>query len=123
MLSPKTYKFRLYPTPAQKTSFELTLDLGRELYNAALQERRDAYKRAGKNLKYYDQAMQLPGLKEVRPDLDRVHSQVLQDVLRRVDKTFKAFFARSLRGDKPGYPRFQAKGRYHSFTCPRREAW
>jgi putative transposase len=118
MLACKAYKYRLYPTHAQKTSFELTLNLCRELYNAALQERRDAYKRSGKSLKYYDQAMQLPAIKEVRPDLEMVHSQVLQEVLHRLDRTFKAFFARCQRGDKPGYPRFQAKGRYHSFTFP-----
>jgi putative transposase len=48
----------------------------------------------------------------------QVHSQVLQDVLRRVDKTYQAFFRRVANGETPGYPRFQGANRYHSFTYP-----
>ena len=47
-----------------------------------------------------------------------VFSQVLQDVLRRLDKSFKAFFRRVKAGDKPGYPRFKGLGWYKSFTYP-----
>ncbi len=118
MKSRKAYKFRIFPTKAQQTKLEDTLTLCRELYNAALQERRDAYKMAGKSLNYYDQANQLPAIKEVRPDLERVHSQVLQDVLRRVDKTFKAFFDNIKRGVKAGFPRFKGRDRFDTFTYP-----
>ena len=41
-----------------------------------------------------------------------------QDVLRRADKTYKAFFARVKRGDKPGFPRFKPWRRYDSLTFP-----
>jgi len=47
-----------------------------------------------------------------------VHSQVLQDVLRRLDKTFNNFFKRIRKGEKAGYPRFKGKYRYDSFTYP-----
>jgi putative transposase len=114
----KTYKFRLHPTRAQITKFEHTLDLCRELYNAALKERREAYRMCGKSLGYYDQANQLPAIKAVRPDLEVVYSQVLQDVLRRVDKTFKAFFDRVKRGARAGFPRFKGRDRFDSFTYP-----
>jgi putative transposase len=114
----KNFKYRLYPTKAQERKLELTLDLCRELYNAALEERRSAYKMCGVSLNYYDQQNQLPAIKEVRSDLCQVFSQVLQDVLRRIDKGFKAFFARCKRGEIPGFPRFQGKGRYASFTYP-----
>lgn len=117
----KTYKFRLYPTKAQITRLEQTLSLCRELYNAALQERRDAYRMQSVSLNYYDQANQLSGIKEVRPDLNEIHSQVLQDVLRRVQKAFDGFFRRIKAGvssSKVGYPRFQGYGRYNSFTYP-----
>jgi putative transposase len=50
--------------------------------------------------------------------LRAVHSQVLQDVLRRLDKTFKAFFRRVRHGEKAGYPRFKGRNRYDSFTYP-----
>jgi putative transposase len=52
------------------------------------------------------------------PEYAQVHSQVLQDVLRRVDTTYQAFFRRAKAGETPGYPRFQGKDRYHSFTYP-----
>jgi putative transposase len=40
----------------------------------------------------------------------------LQDVLARLDKTYQAFFRRVQNGEKPGFPRFHGKDRYHSFT-------
>jgi putative transposase len=58
----------------------------------------------------------LPDLKAACPDYSEVHSQVLQDVLRRVDKTYHAFFRRVANGETPGYPRFQGATRYHSIT-------
>ncbi len=118
MKARKAYKFRIYPTRAQIKNFEHTLDLCRELYNAALQERRDAYKMCRISISFNAQCEQLPAIKEVRPDICEVYSQVLQDVLHRVDKTFKAFFARCKRGETPGFPRFQGKHRYASFTYP-----
>ena len=88
----KSFKYRLYPTRKQAETLQWTLDRTRELYNAALQERRDAYKMAGKSINYYDQANQLPEMKDIREEYKDIHSQVLQDVLRRVDKAMKAFF-------------------------------
>jgi putative transposase len=114
----KAYKFRLYPTKAQERKLEYTLGLCCELYNAAVDERRSAYRMCGVSINYYDQANQLPAIKQVRPDLSEVFSQVLQDVLRRVDKAFKGFFSRVKQGIKAGYPRFLRKGRYASFTFP-----
>jgi putative transposase len=117
-MSKQAYKFRLYPTRKQRERLQWTLDRSRELYNAALQERRDAYRMAGKSINYYDQANQLPAIKEIREEYKDIHSQVLQDVLRKADKTFKAFFARCKRGDTPGFPRYKGKGHYDSFTYP-----
>lgn len=114
----RTYKFRLYPTKRQRTLLRHTLQVCRELYNAALQERRDAYRKARRSVGYVEQANQLPAIKQDRPDVAAVHSQVLQDVLRRVDKAFQAFFRRVKAGENPGYARFQGAGRYHSFTYP-----
>jgi putative transposase len=41
----------------------------------------------------------------------------LHDVLARLDKAYQAFFARAKRGEKAGFPRFQGRTRWHSFTC------
>ncbi|SRR6266568_1297019 len=83
-----------------------------------LQERRDAYRLVGKSITYYDQANQLPEIKEIREEYREIHSQVLQDVLRKADKAFKSFFTRCQRGATPGYPRYKGRGQYESFTYP-----
>ncbi len=112
----KAFKYRIYPSRAQVTKLERTLGLCCELYNAGLQERRDAYRISRTTINYHCQAVQLPEIKEIRPELNTVHSQVLQEVLKRLDKAFDAFFRRVKTGDKPGYPRFRARARYDSFT-------
>ncbi len=114
----KSYKYRLYPSKAQQRQLEQTLDGCCELYNAALQERREAWRLKKKSLNYHAQAMQLPEIKALREDLRGVHSQVLQDVLKRLDKAFDAFFRRVKSGEKAGFPRFLSRSRYDSFTFP-----
>ncbi len=117
----KTYKYKLEPTPEQAKQMTWMLDRCRELYNAGLQERRDAWKMRRVSINYYAQAEQLPGIKEVRPEYKEIHSQVLQDTLRRLDKAMQAFFRRVKSGATPGYPRFQGRNRFHSFTYPQYE--
>jgi putative transposase len=112
----KSYQFRLYPTHKQERTLERWLVLCCEVYNAAVDERKNAYRMAGVSLSYEDQCAELPGCKEVRPDLAEVPSQVLQDVLRRVDLAFESFFQRVEEGQKPGYPRFKSRFRYHWLT-------
>lgn len=114
----KAYKFKLKPNKQFVQNCENTLDLCRELYNAALQERSEAYKLCKVSINFHKQAMQLPEIKNVREDLDGIHSQVTQDVLRRLSKAFDNFFQRCFKGEKPGYPRFKNKVRYNSFTYP-----
>jgi len=70
----------------------------------------------GKSISYSHQCAELPGCKEVRPDLAEVHAQVLQDVVKRVDLAFGAFFRRCEAGEQPGYPRFKSRLRYDSLT-------
>jgi putative transposase len=111
-------KFRIYPGRAQISKFENWIDLCRELYNAALQERREAYRLNRISLNYYDQARQLSEIKETRADITGVYSQVLQDILRRLEKTFNSFYSRIKRGEKAGYPRFKGKNFFDSFTFP-----
>jgi putative transposase len=62
------------------------------------------------------QSAQLPAIKEVRPEYREIHSQVLQDVLTRLDRAFHAFFRRVQQGETPGYPRFHGERRSNSFT-------
>ncbi len=112
----RAYKYRIYPSHAQKTCLAGWLALCCELYNAGLQERRDAYRTAHKSIAYKDQQAQLLEIKRIRPEFTTIHSQVLQDVLRRLDKAFDAFFRRVKNSQKPGFPRFRSRSRYDSFT-------
>jgi len=113
----KNFKYRLYPTETQSGALDHQLAEACRLYNAAVQERRDAYRTAGESINYYNQANQL---KEIRAagDLELANFSCCQDVLRRVDKTFKAFFCRVRSGRTPGYPRFKPASRYDSITFP-----
>ena len=114
----RTWRFRLYPTAAQRDVLEGHLRLCCELYNAALQERRDAWRMARVSIGFRQQSAQLPPIKGERPDVAGVYSQVLQDVLHRVDKAFSAFFGRVRRGERAGFPRFRAAHRFDSLTYP-----
>jgi putative transposase len=112
----KTFKYKLLPTLEQEQRMAFVLRRCRELYNAALQERRDAWQKCHKSITCPHQSAELPSIKNVRPEYHDVHSQVLQDVLTRLDRAFQAFFRRVEKGEQPGYPRFQGANRYHSFT-------
>ena len=110
--------FRLYPTRRQGETLAHWLELHRELYNAALQERRDAYRKCGVSLTYNHQQNELPAVKEGRPDLVLLGSHALQETVRRVDRAYQAFFRRVRAGGTPGFPRFKGKHRFDSFTWP-----
>src|SRR5262249_41180865 len=88
----------------------------REPSNAALQERREAGQKGGVRSTLALQSAQLLEIKEVRPEYRDIHSQVLQDVLTRLDRAYHAFFRRVQAGEPPGYPRLQGRDRSHSCT-------
>jgi putative transposase len=116
-------QFRIYPTKNQEVILNRTLSTCRRLYNDALAERKrqaelnrlrksfDVFpwgKQEWSN--YYDQANDLSESKTVFQK--EIHAQVLQNVLKRVEKSMQNFFRGS------GYPRFQGRNRYNSFTYP-----
>jgi putative transposase len=115
-MSNKTFQYRIYPTKKQETTLTSWLKLLCETYNAALQERRDAYRMAGTAIGFSQQCAELPACRCVRLDLAEVPSQVLQDAVKRVDLAFDGFFRRCGAGEKPGYPRFKSRFRYDSMT-------
>jgi putative transposase len=94
----------------------------RWLWNTLLTERKQAWEERQETVDYYEQKAELPALKaDVRPGLQQVYSQVVQDVALRVKKAMDAFFRRLKAGETPGYPRFRGKGRYDSLTYPQWE--
>lgn len=114
---------RLYPSPTQAAALGERLRLHAELYNAAIEERREAYRLQGKSVSYYDQQNQLPPIKVERPDFTPLGSHALQETLRRVDRAFQAFFRRVKAGQTPGYPRFKSWRRFSGWTWPEPAGW
>jgi putative transposase len=112
----KAYKYKLQPTAAQERVLDETLWRCRVLYNTALEQRIFLWKQRGVSYTRYEQAAELKDLRAALPEYATIHSHVLQDVLARLDKTYQAFFRRVETGQTPGFPRFQARNRYHSFT-------
>ena len=103
-----TYKFRLYPTMAQKRKLEDTLETCRRLYNLMLDDR------IKNKTSFFEQKKKLVELKKKEDKyINAVHSQVLQDAVLRLDKAFQSYFSGLSK-----FPRFKRKGRYNSFTYP-----
>ena len=119
----KTYKYRLYPTKKQQEILEKHLSLCRWLYNHFLDERRTLYQKKKIKVFCYDQIKKIPQLKKENLELNNVYSQILQDVVKRLDKAFQNFFRRvkenkNGKKQKVGYPRFKGYWRYDSFIYP-----
>lgn len=118
MIVRKSFQYRLRPTKKQIKLLQSQLDECRWLYNELLSQRKLVYEELDISLSKYDQSMLLPLLKEERTSLTNVHSQVLQNVIDRLDKGFQAFFRRCKKGETPGFPRFRGIHRYNSFCYP-----
>ena len=111
-------KYRLYPTPAQESTLHGMLATCRDVYNSLLHWRKHDCEVLGKAPTYCQQTTALPRWKQTHPQLCAVYSQVLQDVCKRVERAFAAFFRRVQAGETPGYPRFKGKAQYDSLTYP-----
>jgi len=116
-------KIRLYPNRAQERELETTLETCRLVYNSLANDRKFHYDTAKVSVGRYTQQAYLPKWKQSHPELKAVYSQVLQDVVHRVDLAFKAFFDRVEKGDTPGYPRLKGKGQYDSVTFTQNDSF
>jgi putative transposase len=112
----KTYQYRIYPKKDTTNKTLIALELCRQIYNLALEQKIYAYRQRKVSLTCYDQIYQLPELKKKFPEYNQVPSQSLQDVCQRVDRAFKNFFRRNKEGLSKGFPRFKGFGRYDSIT-------
>lgn len=112
----KTFKYRLYPTPAQEKGMFNTLSVCRHFYNMCLEDRKLAYQLEGRRVSKSEQEKRAIRYRQTFPQAKTVFSQTLQTVADDLDKAFKAFFRRVKAGEKPGYPRFKSRNRFHSFA-------
>ncbi len=108
----KSFRYRLYPTRHQTRVMIQMLDTHRHLYNRALAERKDAWEQEQRSVRYGDQSAQLKVDRTTNPYLAETNFTSCQQTLRRVDKTFQAFFRRVQRGETAGYPRFKGRDRF-----------
>jgi putative transposase len=112
--------FRLRPTARQHVALAACVEAHRELYNAALQERRDGWSHASKiRISYGDQSGQLTEMRAVRPDQAVWSFSSQQATLRRLNKAFAGFFRRVKAGQTAGYPRFKGAGRFDGVEWPK----
>jgi len=115
--------FKLYPNAREAERLTGWIRLHCELYNAALEERIDAYRKHGTSISYYDQQNMLPAIKADRPEFVELGSHALQQTLRKLDLAFQAFFRRVKAGQTPGFPRFKASKRFSGFCYPDPAGW
>jgi len=111
----RAFRYPLRPTPAQEAILESWVLACQRLYNAALEQRRETWRKQRVSLSLYDQQKQLTELRAVDPEWRAVPAWVERSALARLDRAFQAFFRRVKRGEKPGFPRFRSRDRYDSF--------
>ncbi|MGH3677463.1 MAG: RNA-guided endonuclease InsQ/TnpB family protein [Mycobacterium sp.] len=115
----RAYKFRMRPTARQHIAMAACVASHRELYNAALQERRDAWVHSKTRIRYGDQSAQLSDIRSVRPDAAVWSFSSQQATLRRLNRAFDGFFRRVRAGQRPGFPRFKGHSRFDSVQWPK----
>ena len=98
------------------------LDVTRELYNALLQERREAYRARNIRITGKQQYAELTALRKPSHCIDArlaaVYRECEDAVLHRLDLAFAAFFRRIARGEAPGYPRYKPASRWAQLEFP-----
>lgn len=110
-----SFKYRLLPTEGQHRALERILEDQRQLYNAALQERIDCYRKTGAGRSYIDQSRALTEWREQDPYAAATPVKIQRWTLRRLDDAYSAFFRRIKNGKTAGLPRFRGKGWWRSF--------
>lgn len=110
----RSYKFRIYPTSKQEDLLRAMLNDHLDLYNAALEDRREAWKQHHVRVQYGEQDAQLKYIRANDPDYARWSASGLEQTLRRLDKAFQAYFRRVKAGETPGYPRFRGEGWFNT---------
>ncbi|MCX6656458.1 MAG: transposase [Candidatus Bathyarchaeota archaeon] len=113
-----SYKYRLKPSNEQAATLEKQLRLCRWAYNALL-EHSFSERRAGHGTPTHKAlTILLPEMKAVKPDLNNVFSQVLQNVAKRVRSGFESYWNRKRVGLKAHLPRLRGADKYGSLTYP-----
>jgi putative transposase len=119
----RTFRYRLHPTKHQTQALLRQLELQRELYNAALEERISAWTVRRQSVSFFDQCRTLTSLKDVRPEVLTSGVDLCRGTLKRLDWAFSAFYRRNKRNESPGFPRFKAADRFDSLQWEDVSGW
>lgn len=112
----RSYTVQIKATKKQCERLASLMDHLCELYNAALQERRDAWKICRKNVSCYEQYRELTELRKLDAESASFPATIQRDPIKRVQRAFDGFFRRCRNGETPGFPRFRSRHRYDSFA-------
>lgn len=111
-----TFKYRLLLSKRQHAALAAILEAQRQLYNAALEERIECYRKTGKSISFAAQCRSLTICRRDLPEMDAIRRSIQDATLKQLDLAFAAFFQRLRAGVKPGFPRFRGRDRWRSFT-------
>ena len=113
-----TYKYRLNPEKRQHRALEAILEQQRQLYNAALEERIEAYRRCGRTISDVDQSRSLTIIRADDPSFAGVQRRIQRATLKRLDRAYKAFFRRAKAGAgaSSGFPKFKGREHFDGFA-------
>jgi putative transposase len=112
----KTYVYPFHPTKAQEAVLHEWLYLCQQLYNAAFEHRREAYRKQHKTVSFYEQKRELKDIRRADARYVAVPHHVLANPLLCLDLAYKAFFRRVKQGDRGGYPKFKRLDQYNTIT-------
>lgn len=112
----RTQNYPVLPTKEQGLTLDSWRISCRQLYNGALEERRNAWKKQHRSVSYEDQTISLTELRKSSPEWAAIPAEILRSALHRIQTSFQGFFRRHKRGEKPGYPRYKSREHYNSFS-------
>lgn len=105
--------YKLYPSAIQAAEMDRVCDLHRKLYNAALEERIDAYNKSKVSIGFSAQCKSMTEIRRDDPVYLALNAQSCQVTLKRLDLAYAAFFRRAKAGEEePGFPRFKSRDRF-----------
>jgi putative transposase len=114
----RAFKFRLFTNANQERELEISLETHRRLYNVCLDYRELGYSMYGATISYADCSRWFKAQRAANPYFARLNFSSSQATMRRLDKSFTAFFRRVKAGEDPGYPRFKGRDQFHSIEFP-----
>lgn len=121
----RRYTLKLYPNATQARAMEARRLAHQELYNAALQQRIEAWQRQRRTVTLYDQQKEVPALRREIEALAPIGVTELRGTLARVDRAMRAFMQRARQGAgrSSGFPRFQPAWRYPGWSYEDKGGW